>query len=163
MYSNRPAASIVVTDLVAEQGLPQPEGKRKLNEAGLRAVDAVALQIAEQVDTLLDRRWSRREGAFLQSPANAAPEETVATCSCGSGIPIQILQIHGQDVTLIALPVIFQNFRDAKKAPSGAVLVELMEMVRIYNGIDPADEPSIRAAVDLEYQSFWKKQEVKRG
>src|SRR5512139_960765 len=61
MYSNRPAASIVVTDLVAELGLPQPEGKRKLNEAGMHVVDAVAEQMAEQVDYLLGRGWSRRE------------------------------------------------------------------------------------------------------
>ncbi len=163
MYSNRPAASIVVTDLVLEQGLPKPEDKRKLNEAGIRAVDAVAQQIAEHVDSLLDQRWSRREGTFIDSAPEETPKETVATCSCGSGIPIQKLQIHGREVTLIALPVIFQNFRDAQKAPSEAVLAEIMEMVRIYNGIEPADEPSVRAAVDQEYQAFWQKQAVQHG
>src|SRR5512133_1309967 len=44
MYSNRPAASIVVTELVAEQGLDKPEGKRKLNDVGVRAVAVVADQ-----------------------------------------------------------------------------------------------------------------------
>ncbi len=163
MYSNQPAASIIVTDLVVEQGLPKPEGKRKLNEAGMRAVDAVAQQIAEQVDSLLDQRWSRREGMFIDSEPEETPKETVATCSCGSGIPIQKLQINGREITLIALPVIFQNFRDAQKAPSEAVLAEIMETVRIYNGIEPADEPSVRAAVDQEYQAFWQKQEVQHG
>lgn len=163
LYSNRPAASIVVTDVVIDQGLPKPQGKRKLNEAGARAVDAVAQQIAEQVDTLLDQRWSRRAGTFTQTQTDEARKETVATCSCGSGIPIQKLLIDGREVTLVALPVIFQNFRDAKKAPSEAALAELMDMVRIYNGIEPADELSVRAAVDRAYQAFWQQQEVKRG
>ena len=163
MYSNCPAASIVVTDLVKEQGLPQPKGKRTLNEAGLQVVEAVAEQIADQVDTLLDKRWSRREGTFIQTQADEAPNETVATCACGSGIPIQKLQVHGREVTLIALPVIFQNFQDAQKAPSEAVLAEIMETVKIYNGIEPADEIYVRAAVDQEYQSFWQKQEGKHG
>src|SRR5450759_2914810 len=37
-YSNRPAVGIVVTDLVAEQGLEQPQGRRTLNAAGMQAV-----------------------------------------------------------------------------------------------------------------------------
>src|SRR5512144_1415889 len=35
IYSGRPAARVLVTEVVAERGLPQPEGKRKLNAAGL--------------------------------------------------------------------------------------------------------------------------------
>ena len=34
MYSGKPAASVVVTDLVAERGLGKPEGPRRLNAAG---------------------------------------------------------------------------------------------------------------------------------
>ena len=170
MYSNHPAASIVVTDLVYEQGLPQPEGKRKLNAAGMQVVDAVAVQIAEQVDGLLGKGWSRREGAFTQAESRgtaqqeAAPqEEVVATCACGSGIPIQKISVNGQEMTLLALPVIFQNFQEAKKAPSEAVLAELMDMVKIYNGIEPGDEPSLCQAVAEAYQSFWNKKEVSHG
>src|SRR5512146_1074072 len=33
-YSGKPAASIVVTELVIERGLGQPGGRRRLNEAG---------------------------------------------------------------------------------------------------------------------------------
>ena len=44
MYSGKPAASIVVTELVAERGLGKPEGKRHLNEAGQQAVEATAGQ-----------------------------------------------------------------------------------------------------------------------
>jgi uncharacterized metal-binding protein len=53
MYSGKPAASIVVSELVAGSGLAQPEGRRRLNEAGRRAVDLVAERLAELVDRVL--------------------------------------------------------------------------------------------------------------
>jgi hypothetical protein len=161
MYSNKPAGSIVVTDLVAEQNLDKPGGKRKLNQAGLLAVDAVARQVVEQVDSLLDQGWSRREGKIMPSGAREEPEEeVVATCSCGSGIPIQIIPVNGREMTLVALPLIFQSFRDAKKPPSEPVLAEMMEMVRIYNGIEPADEMAVRQEIGRAYQVYWQKHEV---
>src|SRR5512136_2740462 len=63
MYSGKPAASIVVTELIAERGLGKPEGKRRLNEAGKQAVDASAAQMADLVDELLQKHWNRTVGA----------------------------------------------------------------------------------------------------
>ena len=37
-YSSKPAASLVVNELVAECGLERPEGRRRLNAAGQKAV-----------------------------------------------------------------------------------------------------------------------------
>ena len=116
MYSGKPAASIVVTELVAERGLGKPEGKRRLNEAGQQAVEATAGQVAELVDELLQKHWNRTAGAVEETTAPEAQEPVQATCSCGSGIPVQDIVINGQMVTLIALPLIFQQFRDAGKA-----------------------------------------------
>src|SRR5512140_1243261 len=42
MYSGKPAASIQVREVIAENGLAQPEGRRRLNPAGLLAVEATA-------------------------------------------------------------------------------------------------------------------------
>lgn len=163
-YSNTPAASVVITDLVAQQNLPQPQGKRALNEAGKAAVDAAADQIAGEVDRLLDKTWNRRAGAFAQPEIPAEPqEETVATCSCGSGIPIQNLVISRQEVTFLALPLIFQNAWEARKAPSEPVLAEIMDTVKIYNRVEAADESAVRQAVDDAYRAYWKKQEAKHG
>ena len=53
MYSGKPAASLVVSDLVQQKGLEQPKGLRRLNEAGMQAVDLMAEQIANQVDQIL--------------------------------------------------------------------------------------------------------------
>lgn len=54
-YSNRPAAGIVVTDLIARHGLDQPHGCRKLDVAGMRAVELAAQQLADMVDELLGK------------------------------------------------------------------------------------------------------------
>src|SRR5512139_3453903 len=52
MYSGKPAVSLVVSDLVKEKGLEKPEGLRRLNDAGIQAVDLLAQQIADQVDQI---------------------------------------------------------------------------------------------------------------
>ncbi len=89
MYSGKPVASVVVTDLVVEQGLGQPEGARRLNEAGQQAVTATAERVAGLVDELLGKKWSRSAGAFMEDvPAIETQEPVEATCSCDSGIPV---------------------------------------------------------------------------
>jgi uncharacterized metal-binding protein len=156
MYSNKPAGSIVITDLVTQQHLGKPEGKRKLNDAGMQAVDAAAEQVAEQVDELLGKGWNRREGKFFQPEGKAeAPQEVVATCSCGSGIPIQKIKVDGKEMTIVALPLIFQNFQEEKKQPSEPILAEIMAMVKVYNGIEPGDEPAVTRVIDREYRNYW--------
>ncbi len=54
-YSNRPAAGIVVTDLIAQHGLDQPHGCRKLDAAGMKAVELTAQEVADTVDELLGK------------------------------------------------------------------------------------------------------------
>jgi hypothetical protein len=161
MYSGKPAASIVVTDLVAELGLPQPQGKSRLNEAGIQAVGAAADRVAGLVDDLLGKHWDRRAGEFVELKVVSEPQEpVVATCSCGSGIPIQKVEIGGQVVTLVALPLIFEQLHQAGKLPSEAAHRELMETVKIYNPIPAGEEPAYLAALEREYAAYCQKQEV---
>jgi hypothetical protein len=166
MYSGKPAASLVVRDMVAENGLGQPEGRRRLNPAGFQAVDAAADRIAVLVDDLLDKHWDRRSGEFYE-PEKSNPDQgeaiavpVVATCSCGSGIPVQEVEIEGREISLIALPLIFQQFREAGKAPCEATLREMMEIIKIYNPIAGDDEPAYAAAILREYTAFWDKEVV---
>jgi uncharacterized metal-binding protein len=161
-YSNRPAFGIVVTDLVAEQDLEPPKGLRKLRLARMQAVERTAELAAAKVDDLLGKDWSRREGKF-EGPQGPEQEETVATCSCGSGIPIQKVQVNGQEITLVALPLIFQNiFQLGKTPPFGNEVVhEIMEMVKIYNAVDPTVEADVEAAVHEAYVYYCRQQEVK--
>ncbi len=83
MYSGRPAASIVVNDLVAAAGLAPPEGRLLLNEAGRQAVDLVAERLAQLVDEVLDR--GRRPTPGGPSPVPNGGEAGAGTCSCRSG------------------------------------------------------------------------------
>ena len=47
--------------------------------------------------------------------------------------------LDDQEVTLIALPAIFRQFREQGKAPGRGVMRELLDMVKIYNVV-PAEQ-----------------------
>ena len=144
MYSGKPAASIVVTELVAKLGLDRPEGKRRL------------------VDELLKKHWNRTTGAIEEIAAPKVHEQVQATCSCGSGIPVQDIIVNGQPVTLTALPLIFQQFHDSGKPASQAVSRELLDTVKIYNLIPPSEDEAYAASLVREYAAFCEQQGVER-
>jgi uncharacterized metal-binding protein len=153
MHSGKPAASIVVTDL-AKDSLGTA---RRLSAAGHQAVEVVAGQAAQTVDELLGLQWDRRRG---QPSEGLEPSEDskVATCACGSGIPVQKVSIGGQEVILIALPLIYAQFCDAGKSPGDDTAAELMQTVKIYNPI-PKDQESLYAQVIAAgYVAFCKEQ-----
>ncbi len=141
MYSGKPAAGIVVTDLVKENGMERPQGTRRLNQAGQNVVDLTAEHIADLVDQLLDKKWNRTSGEFIRAediiPLQAAeqPATVEASCSCGSGIPVRTLMVEGNQVTFIALPLIFEKFHQAGKLPVDGTAQELLDTVKIYNPI----------------------------
>ena len=163
LYSGKPAASLLVSDLVAENNLDQPQGIRRLNEAGQQAVDFTAERIAERVDELLGKRWDRRAGEFIASEPEPTtePEETKqATCSCGSGIPVQEIQIDGHAVTIVALPLIFAKLLADGKTPSNSTERDLLEMVRIYNPIPVGEDEVYTKALLDAYQLYYQQQDV---
>jgi uncharacterized metal-binding protein len=160
LYSSKPAATVMVRDLVAEKGLGRPEGKRRLNAAGLQAVEAVAERMAVLVDELLDEGWDRSTGSFVnklddsQDPERGDEIGKVATCSCGSGIPVQKVEIEGRDVSLIALPLILEQFQKAGKPISNQTGRELLEAARIYNPIPDTAEEKYQNAILETYSAF---------
>jgi uncharacterized metal-binding protein len=158
MYSGKPAAGIVVTELVTERGLGTLEGKRHLNEAGQEAVEATAGKVAELVDGLLQKHWNRIAGTVEETNASKEQGPVQATCSCGSGIPLQELVVNGNTVTLIALPLIFQQFHDSDKTISPDTTHEMLEAVKIYNPIPPDEEEAYAVALRREYAVFCEKE-----
>jgi len=169
MYSGKPAASLVVSDLVAENGMDQPRGRRRLNDPGLQAVAITAERMAELVDELLGKLWNRRTGVFIEpAPERALPLEpepvadTVATCSCGSGIPIQKIAIAGQEVTLVGLPLIFQQFYQDRKVPGDSTARELLEMVKVYNPVQEEASDAYTQALASGYELFYRTREASR-
>ncbi len=152
LYSGKPAASIVVAELLRERDIGTA---RRLNEAGRQAVDWAAERAAQLVDELLGKQWDRRAGEFVgEAPAAEEVEAVVATCSCGSGIPVQKVNIDGQVVTLIALPVIFQQFHEQGKLPADGMTRELLDLVKIYNPVAAEQEANYRTALAREYAAF---------
>jgi hypothetical protein len=154
-YSGKPAASILVTEIVAEHELDQPQGRSRLNHAGRQAVELTAQEIATTVDELLDKHWDRRAGEFVDLKVVSKPQQpVVATCSCGSGIPVQLVEIEGQTITLVALPLIFERLYQAGKLPCDETYRELLETVKIYNHVLLEEESAYSAALEREYSAY---------
>jgi hypothetical protein len=151
MYSGKPVASIVVNEVAAEQHLGRIEGRRCLNEAGKQAVDVTAQRLAELVDQFVGKRAS---GARVTESAEPQPgAANVGTCSCGSGVPLNKVLIAGGTVELLALPLIFQHFRERGRAPEDAG-EDLLRTVKIYNYVPPEAEANYREAILREYSAF---------
>jgi uncharacterized metal-binding protein len=158
MYSGKPAASVLVSDLMAEHNIGT---MRRLNDTGRELVDFTADRTAHLVDELLGRQWDRRAGEFVgETPTAEEAEPVEATCSCGSGIPVQKINIDGQTVTLIALPVIFEQFREQGKAPGDGVTREVLDMVKIYNAVPVEQEANYLDVLEREYATFCAKEKI---
>ena len=67
---------------------------------------------------------------------------------------MQKVNIDGQTVTLIALPAMFQQFRDQGKVPGEGVTRELLDMVKIYNAVPAEQEATYLSALEREYTAF---------
>ncbi len=153
LYSGKPAATVVVTDLLSAAGLPMPQGRRCLNQAGRQAVDVTADRLSQLVDQLLER------GPMTSGPGDPAlapsEGEPVVMCSCGSGIPVTRVRIEGRSVELLALPLIFRQFRDGGGSVQDPGWVnKLMEIVKIYNDVPIEAQASYREAILHEYEAF---------
>ena len=167
-YSHKPAASIVVQDVIRENQLGLPEGRRQLNQAGLQTVELTSVQIADTVDALLGKQSGRRLDDVImldminkESQPGEAQQPEIATCACGSGIPIQNVIVAGNEVTIVGLPLIFQQFTEAGKFPNAENISELMDMVKIYNPISIEDEPAYLDGIRKAYKNYWFKEKDK--
>jgi uncharacterized metal-binding protein len=155
LHSGTPAASVVVTDLLAEHGLDRPRGARRLDAAGRQAVDLAADRVAGLVDELLGGQWNRRTGIFVAAAPPVEPEAaSPAGCACGSGIPVQVLDVAGRAVPLAALPLIFEQLRGAGKAPGPETTAELLATVKIYNDVPAGCDDELAAVLAREYAAF---------
>jgi hypothetical protein len=121
----------------------------------MNAATTVAEEIVRNVDRLIAPRRNK-SGAKAADSLSVIPDTRItATCSCGSGIPVTVLPIAGHSVEVLALPIIFDQFRLSGKAPGAATGIEMMETVRLYNSV-PADEQAAwREVIDREYAAYF--------
>lgn len=152
MYSGKPTASVVVNELAAEQCLGTIDGRRKLNDAGQKAVDLTASRLVSLVDEILATKPPARQ--LVSITAAPRQDKVAAGCACGSGIPVRSVSIEGESVRLLALPLIFSNLRERGRSPD-VVADELMANVEIYNYVPAHSKPAYRKALLREYTLFW--------
>lgn len=142
-YSAKPTATIVIPEFLAAQGLDSPRTRRQLDAPGERAAMALAEEIANRVDEILGVKPER---VFEQAAGAAEPVAVTASCSCGSGIPVTRLQIAGKTVEVVALPLIFEQFRSDGRSPD-----ELLDAVKVYNAIPAELEAAYHEAILRAY------------
>lgn len=145
-YSAKPTASIVIPEFIAARGLAAPTSRRQMNMDGERVADALAEEIARRVDEILG---VKRETVSEQSAQVTESEPVVASCSCGSGIPVMRLVIADKSVEIAALPLIFEQFRNDGRSPD-----DLLDAVKVYNAIPAEVEPAYREAILRAYAAF---------
>lgn len=145
-YSAAPTASIVIPGFLASQGVDAPRTRRQTQAAPGLAVDALAQEIARRVDEIL----GVVPISIDEQGAPATEGQTViATCSCGSGVPVTRLTFAGQSVEVVALPLIFEQAKQANQSPE-----QIFEAVKVYNAIPAELESSYRAAIQSAYTEF---------
>jgi DGC domain len=154
MHSGKPTVGIVVTEML--EGAQEPLGTaRRLSESGMQAVDRLAGELADQLDRILRPGGERDDvSAAVDAPAMGNPEQAVAACSCGSGVPVQTVAIDGRKVTIVALPLIFERFRSDGRLPGDKTTSDLMDAVRIYNSIPPGGDAVWSLVIAREYDLF---------
>jgi hypothetical protein len=159
LYSNRPAANIVVDEVLDRQGLPRPGNCRRLSQADLAAVGAVADTIVSEVDHLMAVRWSRSEGTILE-PDEAKPAVSTTGCACGSDIPVTSVQIDGQSVQLMALEPILEMAYGQGLRADGPLPDQILDTVRVYNQVPVGMDAFYAAAVSLAWHDFCARREA---
>lgn len=152
MYSGKPTASVVVSEIASEDAVGSIDGRRRLNEAGRKAVELTA----EHLTGLVDQILATKPGAKpLVSIAPAPSQPNAVGCACGSGIPVQTVSINGKPVELLALPLIFANLREIGRSPE-AVGDDLMANVEIYNAVPSEAKAAYQAAILREYELYFR-------
>jgi len=144
-YSGQVAASLVVTDVLGDRIRCCHRSARDFDKSDEEAVWILAERIAAEVDALATT-------APAEHPAGT-PNASCG-CACGSAPPEGNLTVNGGTVTVSALPLIFEHLRKQGLAPGSASGDTLLETVRIYHAIQPAEEAGYRQPLIEAYQEY---------
>ncbi len=145
-FSGRVAASLVVTDILGDKAAGCHRSLREATKIDEEAVWIVAEKITAQVDSLLASipHFERVEDAGADSGA----------CSCGTPAPEITLQIKGKTVAVKGLPLIFERLHKQGLEPVNDFADRVLEAVRIYHSIEPAEENYYREALAASYRQY---------
>ena len=141
-FSGKPAASVVVSDLVGEAACARPEGARRLERGGRQAVEVTADRVADLVDELAAGSGAGEADPPWRPQRRPSPRALQqAGCACGSGIPVQTVRSWTADaVTLVGAAADLRAASATRAArPETDVTSELLETVKIYNDDAPSE------------------------
>ncbi len=152
-FSAPVAGTLRVDILLSEMGIVvRPGWRRTLDEEGWAAAERLAEAIAAQVDGILGRRRvATPDATAAQTGAVAAAD---APCACATQIPVSRVEIGRQEMELIALMAIFDEFYRAGERPGHGLGRSLLEAVRIYNPIPDELRNAAEPALEREYAAF---------
>lgn len=143
-HSGPVSASLIVTDILKAAGIT-PSGARsgrRLTEADMAAVDAVAQEVAHALDQMAGGSGEVAEG-------------TSTACGCAVPLPTGTIEINGESVKISGLPLIFAQCRDNGLLPdSPDVSQRLLEVVTIYYPIDEQHASAYATALRDAYTAF---------
>lgn len=145
-YSGQVAASLVVTDILGDRIGKCHRSARDFDKSDEEAVWILAERIAAEVDVLSTT-------APAEVPTDAT-KTTSCACSCGSPPPEGNLRVAGRTVNVNGLPLIFAHLRGKGLPPGNDSGDTLLETVRIYHAIEPAEEAAYRQPLVDAYQEY---------
>ena len=150
-YSGPVSGSIVVDELLEEQGLSAGNSRRELDEDGQRAVEVVARAIANGVERV---RAGKSAGERIPEAAAGAPVAAGATCCGGPGIPVTQINIGGVPVGLVALEPTFEQLYQQGHLDGPGLDQEILKAVKLYNYVPASADELYKATLLEEYQKF---------
>jgi small redox-active disulfide protein 2 len=154
-YSNKPAGSVVISEINAKRDGGRILGLRKLNPSGEILMKVISQEVSRSVDSLLVEQGDHSgQPEENKSELTGEVENAVGTCSCGSQIPVMMLDIDGQKKEMIALPLIFENFARTGRFADGEMANDLLEQAKIYTPLEPGKESEYKEAIMEAYKTF---------
>jgi uncharacterized metal-binding protein len=148
-YSGQVAASLVVTEIVGDLAGRCHRSARDFDASDEESVWLVAERIAAEVDAL--------STAAAESGPSEGPQAASCGCSCGSATPGASLTIQGRSVTIHGLPLVFEHLYRQGLEPAEGSADTIVETVRIYHAVEPAEESFYRDALLAAYRSFFER------
>ena len=152
-FSAPVAAAVRVDELLVEMGIPvQAAWRRALDEDGWAAAERLAEAIATRVDEVLGTRPG--QPVLPAAGETEIPAPTAAPCACATQIPVSRIEVAGQEMELIALMPVFDQFYLAGKRSGDILGQELLDTICIYNLIPEEAVTDAQAALEREYAMF---------
>ena len=150
MYSGKPAAGIVVSELSPHHG-DEFGTARRLSARGQEVVDVTAAAVSQLVGQLLNTKPPADVKNEDRSVAPAAPSPP---CTCGSGIPLRKLRLAGQEIQIAALPLIYESWRNSGRMSESGISSEMLQVIKVYHPIPEDEEETWKQTIALDYALF---------